>query len=310
MIVALPTDPAVLKHPEFKGRSYAIGGKAIAVRQALNFWDLNGLSHLITQQGGGGTDAEYIAVPWDKIFPIPPDSGIDARTGAAGFLQAVTVISFMEEAYQVKKGDTIFIHTIAGGFGLIATQYAKWKGATVIGSTSRNDKAEVAKAHGADHVILYTKEDTVKRVLELTNGAGVDAVFDGVGKDTYVWFPKFIPWHAYRFHMVRFDNNFKLLKRKGTLLSYGNASGVIPPFSILSLTEKNIKLLRPSMMNYLVTPEEGTHYSNLFFDAVSKGIVKITISHEYPFTAEGVRQAQTDLPAGKSTGKLIIKIGD
>lgn len=92
----------------------------------------------------------------------------------------------MSEAYEVKKGDTIFIHTIAGGFGLIAAQYAKSRGATVIGTTSTDAKAELAKAHGADHVILYTKEDTVQKALELTNGVGVDAVFDGVGKDTYV----------------------------------------------------------------------------------------------------------------------------
>ena len=110
--------------------------------------------------------------------------------------------------------------------------------------------------------------------------------------------------------MARFDLDFKLLKRKGTLVSYGNASGFVPPFSLLALTEKNLKLVSPSMLNYLVTPEEGTHYSKLFFDALSKGIVKVNIFHEYPFTAEGVQQAQTALPSGKSTGKLIIKIGN
>jgi len=271
VIVALPTDPAVLNHPEYKARCYAIGAKAIA--------------------NSRGTDAEYIAIPWDKIFPIPPDSGIDTRTAAAGFLQATTVITFMNEGYEVKKGDTILIHTVAGGFGLIAAQYAKSKGATVIGTTSTDIKAELAKTHGADHVILYTKEDTAQRVLEITNGVGVDAVFDGVGKDT-------------------FENNFKLLKRKGTFVSFGNASGPIPPFSPLKLMEKNIKFIRPAVFNYMATPEEGTHYSKLFFDAVSKGVVKINIFHEYPFTAEGVQQAQTDLPRGKSTGKLIIKIGD
>jgi NADPH2:quinone reductase len=98
------------------------------------------------------------------------------------------------------------------------------------------------------------------------------------------------------------------LKRKGTLVSFGNASGPVPPFLIFKLTEKNIKLLRPTVLSYMVTPEEGTHYSKLFFDVVDKGVVKINIFHEYPFTAEGVRQAQTDLPRGKSTGKLIIRI--
>ena len=135
-----------------------------------------------------GTDAEYIAIPWDKIFPIPLDSGIETRFAAAGFVQATTVLTFMNEAYDVKKGDTVFIHTIAGGFGLLAAQYAKFKGATVIGTTSTDAKAELARAHGADHVILYTKEDTVQRVSEITNGAGVEVVFDGVGKDTYVFF--------------------------------------------------------------------------------------------------------------------------
>jgi NADPH:quinone reductase len=110
--------------------------------------------------------------------------------------------------------------------------------------------------------------------------------------------------------MSRFDNNFKLIKRKGTVVSYGSASGVIPPFSVLQLTEKNLKLVRPSVVNYTVTPEEGTHYSKLFIDALRSRVIKINIFHEYPFTAEGVRQAQTDLPSGKSTGKLIIKIGD
>ena len=100
------------------------------------------------------------------------------------------------------------------------------------------------------------------------------------------------------------------MKRKGTLVSFGNASGPVPPVPLFKLTEKNIKLLRPTQSNYIFTPEEGTHYSKLFFDAVGKGVIKINIFHEYPFTAEGVRQAQTDLPRGKSTGKLIIKIGD
>lgn len=110
--------------------------------------------------------------------------------------------------------------------------------------------------------------------------------------------------------MHRFDNNFKLLKRKGTFISFGNASGAVPPFSLFKLADKNIRLLRPTVMNYMVTPEEGTYYSKLFFDVVGKGIVKINIFHEYPFSAEGVQQAQTDLPRGKSTGKLIVKIGN
>lgn len=272
VIAALPTDPAVLNHPEYKARGYDKGGKAVVFVRSTN--------------------AEYISVPWEKVYPIPPDSGLDTRNAAAGFVQTATVLSLMNEAYDVKPGDTILIYTIAGGVGLIGLQYAKSKGATVIGTTSSEEKAKLARAHGADHVILYTKEDIVERVLEITKGAGVEAVFDGVGKDT-------------------FDGNLKLLKRKGTLVSYGNASGPVAPFSLFKITEKNLKLCRPQVANYMATPEEGTHYSKLFFDVMKKGIVKpIHIFKEYPFTAEGTQQAQTDLTGGKTTGKLIVKIGD
>jgi len=161
----------------------------------------------------------------------------------------------------------------------------------VIGTTSTSSKAELAKKNGADHVILYPVEDTVTKVLELTNGEGVDAVFDGVGKDT-------------------FDNNFKLIKRKGTIVSFGNASGAVPPFSLLKLVEKNIRLLRPTMTNYVYTPEEAAHYGQVLFGLIEHEGLKIQIFDEYPFTAEGVQRAQSDLTVagGKTAGKLLIKV--
>lgn len=109
---------------------------------------------------------------------------MSTKDAAAVLLQGLTVATFVEEAYKVKKGDTILVHTVAGGLGLLFTQFIKKAGATVIGTTSTLEKAEFAKAHGADHVILYKSENTVQRVLEITNGQGVDAIFDGVGKDT------------------------------------------------------------------------------------------------------------------------------
>jgi len=112
-----------------------------------------------------------------------PDS-ISTLTAVSALVQGLTAVSFMEEAYNVQKGDIILIHTVAGGLGLLMTQLAKSRGATVIGTTSTPEKAALAKANGADHVILYKNEDTVARVLEITNGEGVHAVFDGVGKDT------------------------------------------------------------------------------------------------------------------------------
>jgi NADPH2:quinone reductase len=118
------------------------------------------------------------------VLPVPPS--VSTLLAAAGMLQCTTAVSFMTEAYNVQKGDIVLVHTVAGGLGLVLAQQAKHRGATVIGTTSTEEKAKIAREYGADHVILYPVEDTVKRVLEITNGEGVHAVFDGVGKDTFV----------------------------------------------------------------------------------------------------------------------------
>ncbi|TFK41971.1 hypothetical protein BDQ12DRAFT_663251 [Crucibulum laeve] len=268
-IVALPTDETVLNNETYKKNGFKVGGKVAA--DCL------------------GTHSTYAVVPWKAVYHVP--DVLDTRVAAAGLLQGITAVSFFEEAYQVKKGDTILVHTVAGGLGLLFTQLAKHIGATVIGTTSTLEKKALAENNGADHVILYRSEDTVARVLELTNGEGVDAVFDGVGKDT-------------------FDNNFKLIKRKGTIVSVGNASGAVAPFQVLRLVEKNVKLLRPTMSNYVYTPEEAQYYGQKVFDYIHKGILKIQIFKEYPFTEEGVKEAQQDLTTGKTTGKLIINVKD
>jgi NADPH2:quinone reductase len=130
-----------------------------------------------------GALAEYISVPWSFVVPVP--STVPLRTAAAALLQGLTALTFVTEAYNVQKGDHILVHTVAGGLGLLFAQLIRDRGATVIGTTSSEEKAELARANGAHHVILYKHEDTVKRVLEITGGKGVDAVFDGVGKDTW-----------------------------------------------------------------------------------------------------------------------------
>jgi len=191
-----------------------------------------------------GSHATYISVPWKYAYPVP--ASISTQVAAAALLQGLTAVSFFEEAYKVKKGDTILVHTVAGGLGLLFAQLARRVGATVIGTTSTQGKADLARANGADHVILYPVEDTVKRVLELTNNEGVDAVFDGVGKDTCVIFFHLFRTGAEISKSIRFDNNFKLIKRKGTIVCVGNASGAVEPFSLPKLVEKNVKLLRPT----------------------------------------------------------------
>ncbi|KAI0078847.1 NAD-P-binding protein [Panus rudis PR-1116 ss-1] len=270
-IVALPTDEEVLNDPKYKERGYKIGGR-------VSLYSL-------------GAHAEYASVIWHKVFPLP--DSLSLQLAAAATLQGLTAITLMTESYNVQKGDVILIHTVAGGLGLLFTQYAKSRGATVIGTTSTKEKAELAISYGADHVILYPNENTVDRVLEITNGEGVHAVYDGVGKDTFM-------------------DNFKLVRRKGTLINVGNASGPVEPISPLKLVEKNLKLVRPSMANYIVTPEESQYYTKELFTELSSGRLKVKIHGVYPFTTEGVRQAQTDLttPGGKVAGKLLYKIAD
>jgi len=269
VVVGLPSDPAVLNDPDYQKRGYKEGSNV-----AVDYL---------------GAHAEYISVPWRVAYPVP--DSVSARTAAASALQGVTAISFMEEAYNVQKGDIILIHTAAGGLGTVMCKYAKSLGATVIGTTSSKEKAELAKQNGADHVIIYKEEDTVARVLEITNGEGVHAIFDGVGKDT-------------------FESDFHMIRRKGTLVSVGNASGPVPPFPPLKLSGKNIKLVRPTMGNYVRTASEVLYYATKLFDLVSNGVLEPLIYKEYPFTTEGVREAQTDLTGGKTVGKLVIKVSD
>jgi len=268
VVAGLPTDAAVLNDPEYQKREYKEGAR-VAVQSS-------------------GAHAEYISIQWKDVHPVPDT--VSTRTAAAVLLQGLTATSFTEEAYDIQKGDVILIHTVAGGLGLLLSQIAKSRGATVIGTTSTEEKAALAKQNGADHVIIYKQENTVQRVLEITNGEGVHAVFDGVGKDT-------------------FDSDFEMLRRKGTLVSVGNASGAIPPFAPLRLSQKNLKLVRPAMGNYTYTASEALYYSNKLWSLVESGTLKSIIHEEYPFTAEGVRQAQTDLTGGKTVGKLVIKVG-
>lgn len=132
-----------------------------------------------------GTLQEYVAIDWNATVYSVPD-GISTRVAAAAIIQGLTTLAQVTESYYVKKGDTVLIHTVAGGVGLLHAQVAKARGATVIGTTSTPEKAVLAKAHGADHVILYKQENIVERVLEITNGDGVNVIYDGVGKATWV----------------------------------------------------------------------------------------------------------------------------
>ncbi|KAH9048228.1 NAD-P-binding protein [Lactarius hengduanensis] len=264
VVLELPSDQSVLESSDFKSRGFKKGGRvAVALPGSLK---------------------EYVAVDWNNTIYAVPDS-IPTRIAAAALLQGLTALAQVTESYNVQKGDTVLVHTVAGGVGLLLAQLAKARGATVIGTTSTPEKAALAKAHGAD------LQNTVERVLELTDGQGANVIYDGVGQAT-------------------FDDDFKMIKRKGTIVSFGNASGPVEPVNLFKLTEKNVKLLRPTVNNYLVTLEERNDYSAELWGLVSSGALRLVIHTEYPFTAEGVRQAHTDLTSGKTTGKLLIKVTD
>ena len=192
-IVVLPTDETVLNSEAFRKRGFQVGGKVACVSSTPSMFPFLRLPtrsqppppQLLLQFGiSSGTFAEYTLAEWFAVTPLPP--AVSPRIGAASIVQGLTALTFASESYAVRAGDHVLVHTVAGGLGLWLAELCKRRGAVVIGTTSTPEKAALAKAHGADHVILYREEDVVARVLEITEGEGVHAIFDGVGKDTYV----------------------------------------------------------------------------------------------------------------------------
>ncbi|KAK6335437.1 NADPH:quinone reductase [Orbilia brochopaga] len=235
-----------------------------------------------------GAYADFIAVPQKIVAHVPEDFSLEVA--AAILVQGLTALTMLRESYEVKKGDTILVHAAAGGTGLILVQLAKALGATVIATASSQEKLDIAKAHGADYLVNYShgEEQWVNEVLAHTkDGEGVEAVYDGVGKAT-------------------FDGGLKVLKRKGTFVSFGNASGAVDPFKINRLGEKNIKLLRPRVFAYVYTQEEFEYYSNELFKYVKAGQLKVNIHKTYAL--EDLSQAHRDIEGRGTTGKLVIKL--
>ncbi|GAA5932828.1 hypothetical protein JCM1841_005442 [Sporobolomyces salmonicolor] len=240
----------------------------------------------------GGSFAEYAVANAIKTIKLP--DGISTKDAASLMVQGLTALTFVREAHQVKKGEWILVQAAAGGLGRLLCQLCSHYGAHVIGTTSSPEKAEIARAAGAEHVILYGEGcDVVGEVYKLTGGEGIDrgvhAVFDGVGKDT-------------------FDMDFDLLRRKGTLVTLGNASGPVAPFAPLKLGPKNLKVCRPVLNQYVHTHEEFTTYATELFEIVKKGDLKLAVHGEYPLTTAGIRQAQTDITSRKTSGKLLVKV--
>jgi NADPH2:quinone reductase len=234
--------------------------------------------------GAIGGYAQERVMPADRLVKLPDN--IDYKTGAAMMLQGMTVRYLLRETYKVGKGSTMLLHAAAGGIGLIACQWARHLGATIIGTVSTPQKAALAREHGATHVINYKTEDFVKRTKELTNGQGVDVVYDAVGKDTY-------------------PGSLDCLKPLGLWVSFGNASGAIANFDLLLLSSKgSLYATRPTLGTYVAKRADLVANAAELFDVVGKGIVKINVNHTYAL--KDAEQAHRDLEARKTTGSIVL----
>jgi NADPH:quinone reductase len=234
--------------------------------------------------GALGGYAQERLMPADRLVKLPDT--IDYKTGAAMMLQGMTVRYLLRQTYKVGPGTTLLFHAAAGGIGLIACQWARHLGATIIGTVSTAEKAALAKAHGCTHVINYKTEDFVKRTRELTDGMGVDVVYDAVGKDTY-------------------PGSLDCLKPLGLWVSFGNASGAISNFDILQLSAKgSLYATRPSLGTYVAKRADLLANAGELFDLVGKGVVKINVNHSYPLSAAA--EAHRDLEARKTTGSIVL----
>jgi NADPH2:quinone reductase len=223
-------------------------------------------------------------MPADRLLRLP--ESIDTQQAAAMMLQGMTVEYLVRRTFTVKKGMTVLFHAAAGGVGLIACQWLNAIGATVIGTVGSAAKAELAKAHGCHHTILYNQEDVAARVREITNGHGVPVVYDGVGAAT---------WEA----------SLGSLARRGMLVSFGNASGAVTEFNPSELAKRgSLFLTRPTLMDYTVTRKELTESANALFEKVLDGDVKIAVNQTYPL--QDAAQAHRDLEARKTTGSTVL----
>ena len=236
----------------------------------------------VAYAGCPGGYAEERLAPADRLIKLPETIAYD--TAAAMMLQGMTVRYLFRETYVVGPKTVMLFHAAAGGVGLIACQWARALGATMIGTVSSGEKAELARANGCTHVINSKKEDFVARVQQITNGQGCDVVYDSIGKDT-------------------FPESLACLKPKGLWVSFGNASGPVPPFD-LSQLKGSLFATRPSLFAYTSTRSELLANAQDLFAMVASGKVKIAVNHRYPLDAAA--DAHRDLEARNTTGSIVL----
>jgi len=231
-----------------------------------------------------GSYSEVRVMPADILLHLP--DAIDFETAAAMMLQGMTVQYLLKRTFPVKAGDTILFHAAAGGVGLIACQWARALGVNLIGTVGSNEKGELAKAHGAAHVINYNTENFVERVKEITGGAKVPVVFDSIGKDT-------------------FQGSLDCLALRGTMVSFGNSSGPVPAFTLNELVSRgSLYITRPTLLSYTSTRADLEATAQDLFDIVASGQVKVSIGQRFPLAQAA--DAHRALEARKTTGSTIL----
>jgi NADPH2:quinone reductase len=231
-----------------------------------------------------GSYAEYAAVPADRLLHVPDK--ITDEQAAAAMLQGMTAHYLVNSTYPLKKGETALIHAAAGGVGLLLVQMARNIGARSIGTVGTEEKAKLAREAGADEVILYTQKDFEVETKRLTENKGVHVVYDGVGKST-------------------FEKGLNVLRPRGYMVLFGGASGAVPPFDPIALSQKgSLFLTRPSLVHYIATRQELEQRSSDVFNMIIAGKLKLRIGHVYKL--EEVQQAHRDLEGRKTTGKILL----
>jgi len=258
-------------------------GEVIAVGEGVNSV---AVGDRVAYAGPIGAYAEQRNIPADRVVKLPDT--IEDQTAAAMMLQGMTTRYLLRKTYNVGPGTVMLFHAAAGGVGLIACQWAAALGATIIGTVGSAEKGELARAHGCTHVINYREEDFVARVKDITDGAMCDVVYDSVGKDT-------------------FPASLDCLKLRGLWVSFGNASGKVPPLDIGMLAAKgSLFITRPTLASYIATRSELEETANDLFDVVTSGKVKINVNQTYPL--HEAAQAHRDLEARKTTGSTVLRV--
>ena len=274
--MGLYPSPALPFSPGMEG-----AGEVVALGEGVD--DL-AVGDRVAYAGVLGAYREERIIAADRLVRVPDSVGDVAA--ASMMLQGMTVRYLLKSSYPVKSGDAILVHAAAGGVGLIACQWAKHLGATVIGTVGSDEKARFARAHGCDHPIVYTRENVVERVREATGGAGVPVVYDAVGKDT-------------------FADSLDCLRPAGTMVSFGQSSGSIPPFDVGVLGAKgSLYLQRPTLMSYTARREDLLAMAADLFDVVGSGAVKILTNQTYPLSEAA--EAHRALEGRRTTGSTVL----